>query len=139
MSDLGFAGLPVIISAAGTRASSRFIEFFTTNIRNSNTRVSYGRAVREFCQWCEDRGLQLEELNPILVAGYVELLGRPTEQYGRRYSKPCVKQHVAASRMPFDYLVTGGILPMNPASSVRRPEYSIKRGKTSVLTAEEVR
>lgn len=139
LGDLGFAGLPAIISAAGQKASFRFIEFFTANIRNPNTRVSYGRAVREFCQWCEDRGLKLEDLNPVLVAGYVELLGEPVEKYGRGYSKPSVKQHLAAIRMLFDYLVTGGILPMNPASSVRGPKYSIKRGKTPVLSALEAR
>ena len=48
LGDLGFAGLPAIISAAGRKASFRFIEFFTANIRNTNTRVSYGRAVSEF-------------------------------------------------------------------------------------------
>jgi integrase/recombinase XerD len=136
---LGFSGLPAIISAAGRRASFRFIEFFTANIRNPNTRVSYGRAVREFCQWCEDRGLSLEELNPVVVAGYVELLGTPIAKHGRGYSKPSVKQHLAAIRMLLDYLVTGGVVPMNPASSVRGPKYSIKRGKTPVLTAEEAR
>jgi integrase/recombinase XerD len=139
LSDLGFAGLPAIISAAGKRASFRFIEFFTANIRNPNTRVSYGRAVREFCQWCEERGLGLDDLNPVIVAGYVEQLGRPNDKDGCGYSKPSVKQHLAAIRMLFDYLVTGGILAMNPASSVRGPKYSIKRGKTSVLTAEEAR
>jgi integrase/recombinase XerD len=139
LGNLGFAGVPVIISAAGERASFRFIEFFTANIRNPNTRVSYGRAVREFCAWCENRNLRLEDLNPVLVAGYVELLGQPVEKNGRGYSKPSVKQHLAAIRMLFDYLVTGGILRMNPASSVRGPKYSIKVGKTPVLTAEEAR
>jgi site-specific recombinase XerD len=136
---VGFAGVPAIISAAGERASFRFVEFFTANIRNHNTRVSYGRALREFCNWCEERGIRLENLNPVLVAGYVELLGRPVEQHGRGYSKPSVKQHLAAIRMLFDYLVTGGILPMNPASSVRGPKYTIKRGRTPVLSAEEAR
>jgi integrase/recombinase XerD len=139
LTGLGFAGLPAIISAAGERASFRFIEFFTANIRNPNTRVSYGRAVREFCQWCEDRGLRLEALNPVIVAGYIEFLGRPVDKHGRGYSKPSVKQHLAAIRMLFDYLVTGGVLPMNPASSVRGPKYSSRRGKTSVLSAEEAR
>jgi site-specific recombinase XerD len=129
---LGFAGVPAIISAAGRKASFRFIEFFTANIRNPNTREAYGRAVREFCQWCEEHAFTLQALNPVLVAGYVEVLGR-------NYSKPSVKQHLAAIRMLFDYLVTGGILPMNPASSVRGPKYSTKRGKTAVLTAEEAR
>ena len=114
-----FAGLPAIISAAGERASFRFVEFFTANIQNPNTRAAYGRAVRELCEWCEDRGLRLEDLNPVIVAGYVEILGRPVDKGGRGYSKPSVKQHLAAIRMLLDYLVTGGVLPMNPASSVR--------------------
>ena len=83
LGGLGFAGVPTIISAAGKRASFRFIEFFTANIRNPNTRVSYGRAVREFCQWCEDRGLELQDLNPVIVAGYIELLGQSVEKGGR--------------------------------------------------------
>src|SRR5579863_8367428 len=112
LSGLGFGSMPAIISAAGRRASFRFVEFFTFNIRNSNTRASYGRAVREFCQWCDDRSLRLETLNPVIVAGYVESLDKK-----RGYSKPSVKQHLAAIRMVLDYLVTGGVLPVNPASS----------------------
>jgi len=34
-------------------------------------------------------------------------------------------------------MVTGGILAMNPASSVRGPKYVIKKGKTPVLTPEK--
>jgi len=139
LAALGFAGVPKMVSAAGERASYRFIEFFTANIRNPNTRVSYGRAVREFCHWCEDRGLRLEALNSVILAGYIELLGRPVMENGRGYSKPSVKQHLAAIRMLLDYLVTGGILPTNPASSVRGPKYKIKRGKTPVLSAEDAR
>jgi site-specific recombinase XerD len=136
---LGFSDLPTIISAAGDRASFRFVEFFTANIRNANTRNSYARAVRDFFQWCEDRGLELRDLNPVIVAGYIELLDSPLDKSGRGYSKPTVKQNLAAIRMLFDYLVTGGIIQMNPASSVRGPRYSIKRGKTPVLSAEEAR
>lgn len=131
---IGFDGVPKIISAAGQRAHFRFLEFFTANIRNANTRQSYGRAVREFCTSCEDSGFRLEELNPVIIAGYLELLDKE-----RGYSKPSAKQHLAAIKMLLDYLVTGGVLPMNPASSVRGPKYSIRRGKTPVLSAEEAR
>lgn len=68
----------------------------------------------------------------MLLAGYIEELGG-------RSSKPTVKQHLAAVRMLMDYLVTGGILPLNPASSVRGPKHSMKRGKTPVLSAAEAR
>jgi len=50
---------------------------------------------------------------------------------------PTVKQHLAAIRMLFDWLVTGQVIPMNPASAVRGPTYVVKRGKTPVLSAEE--
>src|SRR5581483_3949033 len=52
---------------------------------------------------------------------------------------PTVKQHLAAVRMLFDWLVTGHIVEVNPASSVRGPKYVVKRGKTPVLTADQAR
>src|SRR5216683_8107421 len=54
-------------------------------------------------------------------------------------AKPSVKQHLAAARQLFDYLVTGGILPSNPAGAVRGPKYVVKRGKTPVLSSDQAR
>jgi integrase/recombinase XerD len=42
-------------------------------------------------------------------------------------------------RLLFDWLVTGGILASNPATSVRGPKHVIKRGKTPVLTTDQAR
>ena len=53
-------------------------------------------------------------------------------------SKPAVKQHLAAIRMLFDWLVTGHIMETNPAHAVRGPKHSVRKGKTSVLSAEEM-
>jgi len=128
----GLEALPTIVRAQGERASRRFIQFFTANIRNRNTRAAYARAVKQFFDWCEDRRLELEEITPLSVAAYVEQLGTGA-------SKPTVKQHLAAIRQLFDYLTTGGILEVNPAASVRGPKYVVKRGKTPVLSAEEAR
>lgn len=50
-----------------------------------------------------------------------------------------MKQHLAAIRMLFDWLVTGQVIPVNPAHAVRGPKHSVKKGKTSVLSAEEMR
>ena len=55
--------LPRLIVDAGEHASRRFIEFFTANIRNRNTRAAYAHAVSLFCNWCESRGLRLEQLS----------------------------------------------------------------------------
>jgi len=45
-----------------------------------------------------------------------------------------VKQHLAAIRLLFDWLVVGQVVPFNPASSVRGPKHLVKPGKTPVLT-----
>jgi integrase/recombinase XerD len=112
--------------------SRRFWEFFTANIRNKNTRQAYFIAVSQFSAWCEKRKLALHAIQPIHVAAYIEHLMTA-------HAKPTVKQHLAAIRMLFDWLVTGQVIPANPAHSVRGPKHSVKKGKTSVLTAEEMR
>ena len=113
-------------------AGKRFWEFFTANIRNRNTRRAYFIAVSQFSSWCEKRKLTLEAIQPIHVAAYIEHLMTA-------HAKPTVKQHLAAIRMLFDWLVTGQVIPQNPAHAVRGPKHSVKKGKTSVLTAEEMR
>src|SRR4051794_29415332 len=61
------------------------------------------------------RGIaDLSRLGPVHVAVYVEELGRT-------HSKPTVKQHLAAIRMLFDWLVVGQVIPVNPADPVRGP------------------
>ena len=117
---------------AGESASRRLIEFFTVTIRNRNTREAYGRAVRDFCDWCEVRKIGLTEISPFLVAAYVEELGTQID-------RPSVKQKLAALKMLFDWLVTGQILPVNPAAAVRGPKHVVTVGRTPVLTAEEAR
>jgi site-specific recombinase XerD len=41
--------------------------------------------------------------------------------------------------MLFDWLVTGQIIPSNPAHAVRGPRYSVSKGATPVLSSEEAR
>jgi site-specific recombinase XerD len=124
--------LPAVIAAAGERAGRRFIEFFTANIRNRNTRLAYARAVGQFFAWCDRRGLGLSDLEPVIVSIYIEELQRT-------HSAPTVKQHLAAIRMLFDWLVIGQVLSANPAAAVRGPKYLARHGKTPVLRAEEAR
>jgi hypothetical protein len=40
--------VPAIIADAGEGAAERFIEFFTADIRNPNTRAAYAQAVAQF-------------------------------------------------------------------------------------------
>jgi site-specific recombinase XerD len=55
------------------------------------------------------------------------------------HSAPAVKQQFAAVRMLFDWLITGQVMPTNPASAVRGPKHVVKTGKTPVLNAKEWR
>jgi site-specific recombinase XerD len=50
-----------------------------------------------------------------------------------------VKQHLACLRMLFDWLVTGQILPSNPAHAVRGPRHSVQKGATAVISSAEAR
>jgi site-specific recombinase XerD len=66
------------------------------------------------------------------VAAWIEL-------QGREVSAPSVKQRLAAIRHLFDWLVTGHIVDVNPAASVRGPRHVVRTGKTSVLDPVEAR
>lgn len=124
--------LPALIANESDRAGRRFVEFFTAQIRNPNTRAAYAQAVGQFLRWCDERGLTLQTLQPVAVAAYVEELGVTR-------SKPTVKQHLAAVKMLLDWMVTGHIIAVNPAASVRGPKHVVTKGKTPYLSAEDAR
>src|ERR1022692_1037898 len=114
-------------------AAKRFIEYFAAHIRNPNTRRAYLHAVREFADWCALQGFdELVDIEPLHVAAYIE-------QLTARLAKPSVKQHLAAIRMLFDWLVVGQVIATNPAAPVRGPQYTVRKGKTPVLAQEEAR
>lgn len=66
----------------------------------------------------------------MVVAAYIE---------SHSGSDPTKKQYLAAIRMLFDRLVSGQVIPVNPAASVRRPKHTVRKRKTHVLSAEDAR
>ena len=124
--------IPTLIADAGEQAAWRYIDFFTSNIRNPNTRRAYARACQTFFAWCDERGLSLTTIRPYDVSTYIE-------SRGQTHSAPDVKQQLAAVRMLFDWLITGQVVPHNPAAAVRGPKHVVKTGKTPVLDAAEWR
>ena len=123
--------LPPMIAAADDRTAWRFVDFFAVTIRNPNTREAYYRAVSRFIDWCEQHGLhRLGDIRPIHVAAYVERLP---------LSRASVRQHLSAISRCFDWLVSGGSLETNPATSVQRPRHVVRVGKTPVLSDDEAR
>jgi integrase/recombinase XerC len=125
--------VPALVAGSGEPAARRFIDFFTSNIRNRNTRAAYRRAVTDFLAWCEERGVaSLAAVEPLHVATWIETLGREV-------AAPTVKQKLAALRHLFDWLVLGQIIAVNPASSVRGPKHSARKGRTPILEPAEAR
>jgi site-specific recombinase XerD len=125
--------LPATVIAAGERASTRFIEFFATNIRNLHTRRAYYRAAEDFLTWCAAAGVpSIAAVQPVHVATWVEASMR-------ELAAPTVKQRLAAVRHLFDWLVSGQVVPLNPAHAVRGPRHVVRSGRTPVLDPAEAR
>lgn len=125
--------LPAILTSAGDDAVTRFAEYFTVTIQNPHTRRAYFRNALTFLRWCEDRGISdLKAIKPMMVAAFIEHL-KPT------HAKPSIKQHLATVRMLFDWLVTGHVVDVNPAHSVRGPKHVVSKGLTPVLDSEETK
>jgi site-specific recombinase XerD len=113
------------------KAAERFLGFFSANVNNTHTRRAYYRAACSFSVWCQSQGIhQLADVKPFHVAAYIKNLP---------LAKPSVKQHLAALRMLFDWLVVGHIVETNPAHSVRGPKHVVKKGRTPVLERDEAR
>ena len=92
---------------------------------------AYWRAVHQFFDWCEAHGLvDLRSIRPMHVSAYVEQM---------QVAPPTVKQRLAAIRRCFDWLVSGGVLEINPAGSVKGPTHVVRQGKTPLLDAEQTR
>ena len=69
--------VPKLIADAGENASLRFLDFFTANIRNPNTRAAYAVAVRAFFAWLDSKHVApLAAVRTHHVSAYVEVLGR---------------------------------------------------------------
>jgi len=122
--------VPAIIAAAGDKASEHFLEFFAATIRNKNTRAAYMQAIAQFCRWCEEHGLQLASIRPLHVSAYIE---------AKPLTAPSIKQHLAALRGLFNWLVVKQVVPENPAMFVKGPKFSRQVGITPIMEAEQMR
>ena len=132
-------GLAAIAAAAPAlfvptaKAAEGFFEFFTANIRNKNTRRAYYKATCRFSEWCKDTGFRdMAAVKPLHVAAYIEALAG-------ELAKPTAKQHLAALRTLFDWLVVRDVLDVNTAHAVRGPKHVVKKGRTPVLDRDEAR
>ena len=76
-------------------------------LHGQHPQPEHAHAVRQFFLWCDVHGIDpLERIQPVIISAYVEELQT-------RRSAPTVKQHLAAIKMLFDWLVLGQVLRMN--------------------------
>src|ERR1700688_1209717 len=99
---------------ARPEARTRMRDFFSSHIRNPNTRRAYREAVRQFSGFCAEHGIvDLAQVEPVHVAAFVEA-------QLKQNSKPTVKQRLAALRM-----LPARACPCRPALQLRfRPSLS---------------
>lgn len=110
------------------------LEFFQSTLTNDNTRRSYLSAVTRFAAWCQAEGLgDVRAAKPRHLGVYLSHL----EAEGLAITTR--KQHIAALRMFYVALCQGGLMESNPASGVRSPRHSRRRGITPVLSDDELR
>ena len=77
--------------------------------------------------WCDDNHVpSITAVQPLHVAAWVEM-------QTREHAAPTAKLRLAAQRHLFGWLVTGQVVPTNPAGSVRGPSHVVKAGKAPVL------
>jgi len=108
------------MEGSGRKARDRIEHFLRAAIDNANTRKAYGRSLGSFFAFLEDGGKErVRDISPLDVRDYLEAVKADG------LSTATLKQHMAAIRMLFDHLVTGGVLEDNPALSVKAPRQKL--------------
>jgi site-specific recombinase XerD len=116
--------LPRAIDDLGEDARKAFIEFFTAQIRNPNTREAYLRNAVRFLNWTDEAGVKVASIEAFHIAAYIEQLGR---------TQPGNPAHAGS------FLVVRQVLKDNPAADVRGPKHVVKTGKTPSLEGVDAR
>lgn len=112
-------------------AAKCFWSFFATKIRNPHTRRAYLNASFRFADWCEDRRIELVQVESWMLGIYIDSLET-------QLSIPSRKLHLAGLRKLFKWLHVKRIIAHNPATSVDAPKYSVRQGKTPILQPDEI-
>ena len=101
--------LPSLITAAGEKASYKFVEFFVARMNSEDMRRTHAYAAYRFLDWCDERKFELDRIQLAAVAGYAR-------QLEAEFSPASVEVHLAAIRTLFDWFVVEGVTSCNPFS-----------------------
>lgn len=108
---------------------------FRAKIRNPHTRRAYTAAAADFFRFAATRpgGDRIETISPLHISAWLDQLEADD------CSVLTIKARLAAVRRVFQSLAADRIIASDPATVVRGPTYSARRGKTPVLTPDEAR
>ena len=111
-----------------------FETFFACVTTNLHTRRAYKEAAEDFLTFAfQHAGLQrLNDIKPLHVSAWMELMK------ARGLSVPTVKQRLAGLSRLFDFLASNGVAASNPVAVVKGPKHRIAKGKTPVLSGDEM-
>jgi site-specific recombinase XerD len=128
--------LPSLVVVAHERTQRRIFEFFISQLPNDNTRKAYTQAITQFAQWLAPMGASIETATPEIVALYLQWSLKKREPI---VSLPTIKQHLCALSRMYEFLKDDDIVTKNPVAGVKRPRYTVTRGKTPDFSNEEIR
>ena len=125
--------VPAAVASAGESGRRAWLDFFTAQIRNRNTRQAYARAAHRLFDWLSEYGIHdVVDIEPVHIAVWLE-------SRMREASRPTVKQELAGIRRLFDWLTVRQVVSSSPAAAVRGPKHTVRRGTTPVLSVAECR
>ena len=111
-----------------------FENFFQGELRNANTRRAYEASAEEFLRHVFARAgiIRLGDIKPYHISAWLDGMT------ANGMSAPTVKQRLAGLGSLFDSLVRQHIMIRNPAEFVQGPSHIVRKGKSPVLTGDEM-
>ena len=124
-----FAHWPLAVASASPNALHAILQFFAAELRNPNSRRAYIHAAQDFFRHAATMPAsnRIDTITSLHVSSWVEAMMRDG------LSPPTVKLRLAAVGTLFQSLVRERVVSNNPATVVRGPKHSVRRGKTPVL------
>lgn len=109
-------------------------QLFTNDLRTDPTRQAYGSAVAALLEYVSTHHHvdTLEGITSLHIGAWVEHLK------SRGLATPTIKLRIAAVRRVFGWLVAFRVLDTNPAAWIKTALHTVTKGKTPVLTGEEM-
>lgn len=111
-----------------------FRTFFESQLRCANTRRAYERSATSFFRFAADR-LALSSLDHVKPYHVSAWLGSMLDA---GLAAPTIKQRLAALNSLFESLLSQRIIGNNPVRLVQGPRHVINKGRTPVLTGDEM-